>query len=672
MTRGGLRAGIVVAALAACAPGRRAGEERGGARPDFALVRGGKPQATVLLGQDAGDVERTAADKFTAAVRRDSGAVLRLAAADPGKGDLVVIGTAGTHPELARLASTFNLPLKDLAPQGFLLRTLADGDRNILVIAGGDPRGAFYGVREALDQVVTCTRGKDVVVAPCDVRRAPALDARGTYCLTCWSTAPTYERSAWEASFDSMADAGMNRVMFWMDGLFRSKRHPEAFLDKEGGHYQGAKLTDGDIRALIRYAHDRGMEFFFGSGVFGWFVAGDFAKRVPEAADKPKGGNLCPSSPVAQAFTLEYLSEMIETFPEADGYMLEIRDELHDCACATCQKPLDDRGSKQFGQSELDFLEKLRTTVWERHPKTKFIWLMGYANHNEDVLYYERMREMGKDPRMEWLEVRNSWTLPAAGGGRKPLPYFSDRVYHWDQYYKFNGEVLRGVIRKTAAEGLKGFLPAYEPGFATISIYNSRDYVPFPVHLIPYCLTQFFYREYTWDPQLDDRTLVERAHRKFFGAEVPREMVDDLFFLKRFMHAHYQELCREIGDGLQPNATLLALVDDIWTTPRKADKQWLLEETLKTIRSFRSLVRGEGDMARLARIEKKIAALRPKATPRSDDTFDLMMQAIDDIRKELGKCDGYAKEADEAIARIDAHLAELNKAKGDKPGGEKK
>ena len=54
----------------------------------------------------------------------------------------------------------------------------------------------------------------------------PALSARGTYCLTCWGGTPRYDRAGWEAAIDSMADAGMNRVMFWMDGLFRSAAPP--------------------------------------------------------------------------------------------------------------------------------------------------------------------------------------------------------------------------------------------------------------------------------------------------------------------------------------------------------------------------------------------------------------------------------------------------------------
>ena len=63
------------------------------------------------------------------------------------------------------------------------------------------------------------------------------------------------------------------------------------------------------------------------------------------------------------------------------------------------------------------------------------MWLIGYGNHKDDAMYYDRIRRMGRDPRLEWLELRGSWTLPSAGDERKPLTSFSDRVYKWGGGY---------------------------------------------------------------------------------------------------------------------------------------------------------------------------------------------------------------------------------------------
>jgi len=635
-------------------------------KPAFHLIQNGKPVAGLVVGEKLNRVEQTAVDKFFAGLDRDAGTSLPIIHKMQGqtKGH-VVIGIAGSNPVLDRIAKVHQLPLQELGEQDFLLRTLTDDDKQILLIAGGGPRGVLYGVREAIDQVITGTPDNDVYVTECDLKRSPAIGVRGTYCLNCWGGSPQYPLSGWEEAFDAMADAGMNRVMFWMDGLFRSQRHPDAFLGKPEQRYYQTPLTHENIHKLIDYAHDRGMDFYFASGVFGWFTAGEYiAKQFPDAKAHEASG-LCPSSPTAQRVTLEYLSEMIDVFPEADGYMLEIRDELGECKCETCRKPLDDRGSRQFGQSELDFLDKLKSAVWKKHPKTKFIWLIGYKPHEEDVLYYDRIRKMAGDPRLEWLDVRNSWTLPVKGGGRKPLREFSDRMYHWDQYYRFSMEQIQGHARRTVEEGLNGFLPAYEPGFANYSIYSPASIEPFPVRLIPFCMTQFWYHTFTWEPNLPRREVVTRAHQKFFTAEVPRHMVEDMFFLKNFMAINMRVLTHMVGAGLGPRGCgLLCTVEDIWKVDRKGGierKKKLFKWVGDDIRRFKDMVEGKGDMARLLKAKQLIAELRPRASRRSLATFDVIQRAIDDIQACIDQLDDYKEEYQLALEKIEKYLKELNK-----------
>ncbi|MBI4579169.1 MAG: hypothetical protein HY718_05670 [Planctomycetes bacterium] len=646
--------------LLAAAAGAWAAEPAAGQR--LVLVKTGSPQALIVPGPQPSPVEQTAIQKLQAGLLRDGGpaATVPVASDQGDAAACILVGTLAGNPVLARVAEQAGMRLDDLPPQGFVLRTVMDGDRPCLMIAGGDDRGVLYGVQEAVSQIITCTPTDEVYAEACDLRAAPALEHRGTYCLTCWGGAPSYDRQAWEDAIDSMADAGMNRVMFWMDGLFRSTRHPGTFLNKPGEQYAKTRLTTDDIRRLIRFAHDRGMTFYFGSGVFGWFTAGGYiAKQFKDAVDHT-GQGLCPSSPTARRVTVEYLSEMNDVFPDADGYMLEIRDEMDDCMCPKCQKVLDAVGSKQFGQSEMDFLDELTAAVWKQHPRTRFIWLMGYANHDHDPMYYERMRTLGRDPRMEWLEVRMNWTLPTPDGKRKPLREFSDKVYHWDPYYRLAPEHMQGRVRQTIKEGLHGYLPAYEPGFANLSIYDTQSETPFPVRLIPFCLTQFYYRTFTWNPQIKPDAVIDRAWREYFSAEVPRQLAEDLLFMRRFMAEHYTELTRTIGRGLGPDGSgLIATVEDIWTVERKGGdktRDWLLTAVAADIRRFQSLTRGTGNMARVKQIEERIAQYRPTASRRSRASMDLIGRSIDDIRAELAKCGQYVTEADEALARIDKYI----------------
>jgi hypothetical protein len=271
---------------------------------------------------------------------------------------------------------------------------------------------------------------------------------------------------------------------------------------------------------------------------------------------------------------------------------------------------------------------------------------------------------------MEWLEVRMSWTLPTPNGERKALREFSDRVYHWDQYYNHGPRKMQDLVRRTVDEGLDGYLPAYEPGFANASIYDKDSAEPFPVHLIPFCLTQFYYREFTWRPRITQDALLDRAHRKFFTAEVPRQLADDLLFMRQFVSEHDTVLLRRIGAGLGPDGSgLLDTVEDIWTVDRKGGdetKKWLFESVAADIRRFRSLVNKTGDMARFEAISERVARYRPSGSQRSRSSLGLIQRAIDDIRAELAKCGEYEAEADEALQRIDRYLENL-KARSESP-----
>ena len=634
----------------------------------FALVVDNQPKASVIIGADAGQVEHTAVSKFLAGVQRDGGVTLPVVHTDhTALSGLVVMGTVETNPILAQLAGAHQLPLRDLKPQAFLLRTLVTSGRPCLVIAGGDPRGVLYGAQEAFDQILTCTPAGEVIVTECDIQREPALAERGTYTLSCWRGATRYPRSGWEDAIDSMADAGMNRIMFWMDGLFRSRRFPGAFLNNPTQHFHGTTITDDDIRKLIAFAHARGMDFYFGSGVFGWFSANEFfAKQFPEAAARESSG-LCPSSPEARRVTLAYLSEMIDVFPEANGYMLEIRDELGECMCATCQKKLDASGSKQFGQSELDLVETLAALVWKEHPKVKICSLIGYEVHKDDPVFYERIRRIGRDPRMEWLNVRNQWEYPTSNGIRQPLRTFSERISHWDQYYRFDWATMQNVIRRTVREGLHGFLPAYEPGFRSYSVYPTTSPDPFPVRLIPFCLTQFDYRTFTWQPDLGSGDYHERLWRAHFSDEIPRDLARDLLFLKAFMKDNYTVLTHAIGAGLGPDgSTLLQTVEDIWTVNRKGGDERklqlfaLIEADARRVKDMRDAT---GEMARLNSIERRIAELRPAASRRSRASLAMMQRAIDDTRVAIAPCNDYMAEVDEALQRMGLYRRQIEARK---------
>src|SRR5207248_2003383 len=150
--------------------------------------------------------------------------------------------------------------------------------------------------------------------------------------------------------------------------------------------------------------------------------------------------------------------------------------------------------------AEITWLQEFARSAWEKDPRLRFCWLIGYAEHANDAAYYDEIRRMS-DPRFEWLDVRvgldleGPWRLPGPGGRPHPLAFFGPRVAHWDPFYRLPIDQVLTAARRSAGEGLAGYVPAFEPGFSTASYYS--DHIPLPVNALPYCLTGFAYREAT-------------------------------------------------------------------------------------------------------------------------------------------------------------------------------
>ena len=101
-------------------------------------------------------------------------------------------------------------------------------------------------------------------------------------------------------------------------------------------------------------------------------------KTAPKDAPYPEPSSLCPSHPASRQALIEYYNEIFDALPEADGLFIESADEWGNCYCPTCDKKIDDLGSRQFGQSGLsdDSLHRLE-------------WASGVVRRR---LYYSRCR----------------------------------------------------------------------------------------------------------------------------------------------------------------------------------------------------------------------------------------------------------------------------------------
>lgn len=494
------------------------------ANPPLVLYDGARVAGRIIAPDRPNPIERAAIEQLNQTIRHVWGFELPVLmtsaalAAGQQAGGAIVLGTPSDNPLIPSEG------LEALGPEGFRIRR-AGSD---LVVASLGAAGVFHGAQFLADFLIQ-SRGSIVFAQTAQVSHKPAIGLRGTYNLVCWGLAPRYTRQDWEHVIDAMAEDGMNFIYFWLSGVFRSKLHPETFI------YPETPLTTDDIRQLIRHAHSRGIEFYLGTGVFAWFGVDEMAKYN---ADYRELGiqHMCRTLPAARRAMQSYLMELYDTFPEADGMWLEIGCEgNYHCQGPLCQRKIDDAGSRQIGQSELSFLKGFSTELWKNHPQAKLAWGMGYPEaHKWDLQYYDEIRRSFTDPRYHFVEVRQNWALQDHDGVLKPLRELSPHMLHWDQYYALPLRDIGERARRIQEDGLEGYAVAFEPGFNTYSIYGRR--IPYPVDLIPYRLTRFAYREFTWEPTLSWGGFRQRLLDHFFGQGANPELVDLTLTLWEFMH----------------------------------------------------------------------------------------------------------------------------------------
>lgn len=358
---------------------------------------------------------------------------------------------------------------------------------------------------------------------------------------------PTFGLAAWKRTVDAFATDGINLLVLWVAGGFRSKRFPITWRYNADHENVRADFA-GD---LIRHAQSKGIRVLLGFTPFGYDGVNQYAIEHPELrARKPDGSpadefgihcwgwNLCPSRPESQRFMLDYAREMFfDFYPHADGLLIESSDYAI-CHCPDC--------AGRYYEREFELVAALSADVWKVKPDATVVVYPHYFSGSKVPGMNAAAARRPFDPRWALFFTPHSAHLDAKLIARARTTLWSD-----DAPALHDPRTIADRARQARAAGVSGYVPSLESfSYVPTHVEEGRQdligqrQVPFgfgwlkagemPYHELPVRVNRVAFREFSKEPDLPYDEFRRRLGRDVFGnGDVPAEWVDDLLALHR-------------------------------------------------------------------------------------------------------------------------------------------
>lgn len=122
------------------------------------IVRNNQPRAVIVVGNDAGSLDRFVADELQKHIQTLSGAKLEIKASREvsthPKGDsLLLVGSPASNELVGQAAKRRQVSFEGLKPDGYVLRRISLDGRPALVLGGNDEAATMYAAYDFLERL---------------------------------------------------------------------------------------------------------------------------------------------------------------------------------------------------------------------------------------------------------------------------------------------------------------------------------------------------------------------------------------------------------------------------------------------------------------------------------------------------------------------------------------
>ena len=217
-----------------------------------AIASAGKPQASIVMGENAGELHKYAASELQKYFRQLTGAELPIiASADvssrPAREALILLGGPAVNSAVREAEQAKWVSFTGLKPDGFIIKTGVFKGHPAVVLGGNDDASAMYAAYELIERLgVTFTLTGDAVPAvrsdlsipALDIRMDPAFSRRGFLLQSGgFINLSVFSYADYVKFLDQMAKLKCNYLQFWWFSY-------EPWLKYS---YQGEPMWMGDV-----------------------------------------------------------------------------------------------------------------------------------------------------------------------------------------------------------------------------------------------------------------------------------------------------------------------------------------------------------------------------------------------------------------------------------------
>jgi len=455
------------------------------AQQSLTVVADGKSQYVILLSAEASPSEKWAAEDLASHFRRMSGATLNVETEGeslPGKAILIGDGPAvrslGVDIESAALGS-----------DGFVIRTV--GDR--LVIAGGRERGTMYGVFTLLEKLgcrwwypgaSTIPSMKTIRIADTDERHVPALEYRDML----------------YGEIDNSEESMLWRARNKVNGGFFKDLEP-----KYGGAWKFHTLVHS-YDALLppgKYFSEHPTYYALRAG-----------KHTP--------GQPCFSNKDVVRLMADSIMRLVAEHPDWRFFTVGQNDNSNYCECDDCEALAKQCGS--HGGAQVHFAKEIAAIVRKKHADViinvpAYRWTRkpptAIAPDDKMAITLCSIECNFGQPLAEAYPEENAAFKADIVGWSKLAP----KLYIWDYTTNFTHYILPYPNYYVLAPNVKFYADHKVRGIMHQGSHTTRH-----GQFSPLCT--WILAKAMWDPDVDDKKLVEEFCLGYYGPEAGRFILE--------------------------------------------------------------------------------------------------------------------------------------------------